>query len=314
MFKINWEPFNKEFSETLKEKFNETIKNVELPDAIRHLKIEKLSLGSTKPVLEILDISSPFEWKTIEITDNDDNKSGKSEKSEKSRTTSIYSKSKQHKSSNILVETILKGNKFLKETQRIKIRVPREQITYYPPTHIHSKVLTNSVKKVLTSNLGEDENLLEKDLLDSLSFNNNDIGPNPNKETDIFEEGTMARVRFAYDGNANIELYAEICVDIPFMEDFIRFPVSLKISHLVIEGIIIAEFKNFELKISTERDKRGILKDFSMTVKFGDQNENQYIDKTHISSLISKCFKLWIKKNIEEPNSITINLKEKKNE
>lgn len=310
MFNINWDPFNHEFSEKMKAKINETIKDVELPDAIRHLKIEQLNLGSTKPHIEILDISSPFEWKTIEITaEPEENKSGKSEKSR----SSIYSKSKFSKSSNILVDSILKGNKFLKEPQRIKIRVPREERINNPPTHIHSKLLSNPVKKVLTSNLDEEEELSERDLLESLSYTNTELGPT--KDTDLFAEGTMARVKFRYDGNATIDVSAEICVDIPFVQEFIRFPVYIKLSHLVIEGIIIAEFKDFILKVSVERDKKGILKDFSMTVKFGDQNENQYVDKTHISSLLSKCIRLWLKKNIEEPNSITINLNEnKKNE
>ena len=78
-----------------------------------------------------------------------------------------------------------------------------------------------------------------------------------------------------------------------------------------LKGTLVIEIINDDLKIYFERDPKGVLKDYSLTVTFGSGNdEDILIDRHQIENFTRKEIHKFIKNNLMFPNSKEFNLKD----
>jgi hypothetical protein len=303
--KINWNLFDEKFTKYLNQEINDYIKNMkDIPNFVQNISLKKLSLGSTEPTVEILEISNP---KKIELTDfptSTSNSPAISQTTRKSMFSSLSTLSRRTKKPKYysLVESILEENKKLPEKEKIIIKIPEPVRRVYPATHIHSSLKSTS-KRVFTSNLGEEEEFSENELFESLNEEVSTIKPPSSSEPfNLLKQGILLKVFFGYDGNAVVEVGCEFVLHQP-IPNFISYPIQVNISHLVIEGTIVVEIENGNLKVYFERDSKGVLKDFSMSVQFGSGNEeNVYLEKHKIEDFLRKEIHKFVKNNLMFPH------------
>jgi hypothetical protein len=198
----------------------------------------------------------------------------------------------------LITQAILHGNEMLPLQKQIKIKPSQRIRRNYPPCHIKSAPIPSpNVKKVLSSNLDGDD-LSEADLVESLSYNTS----KPPTSDDIFADGICVKFHFSYDGNASLTFGADVSLDLPTVQNFVSFPMTISVSHLVIEGDLVVELRDKVVKVYLERDIHGPLRDFQFTVHFGDDNDYVYVDKHQIGTFLKNTMQVFIEKEIMFPN------------
>eukprot|EP01080_Neovahlkampfia_damariscottae_P010910 gene10910-3615_t len=319
--KINWELIDDKVSQHAEDEINHFIKNMkDLPDFLQNISIEKLSLGNSKPTIEILEVSNPKKINFDDFLETEEENSSKNDSTNTSQITkksvfsslsTLSSRRKLNKKKSkyfSLIESIKEMNRKLPEKEKIILRIPEPIRRIYPETHIHSTFETSS-KRVLTSNLEEDDIFSESELFESLNIENSSVGPQSNA-LDFLDDGICLKLYFGYDGNASVEISAEFVLNQP-IKNFVTFPINIHLSHFIIAGTLVIEVIKNDVKIYFERDPKGILKDYSLTVTFGSgSDEDVYIDKHQIETFTHKEIQKFIKNNLMFPKYKELNLKD----
>lgn len=116
------------------------------------------------------------------------------------------------------------------------------------------------------------------------------------------DKGCKLKLFICYDGNASIEIQIEIVLHVPTPQ-FIVVPITLKLSHVHLEGNMTLLYHNHTIKCYFDTCP---LKDFQLQVEMNDD----FVDKGLISNFVMEKLREIITSQIVFPNSFCKNLEE----